>query len=190
VFLPLARDSRNRLVFVARTSGDPAAIVGVVRRSIREADPSLVVDIAGTGWSVMSGRYYFQAALAWVASALGLLTLLLVMTGLFGVLSALVTQQTREFGIRMALGSTSGGLLRRVVWQGLRPALAGLILGLVVGVLSRLVLGAILPSGLAVIDVFAFAVVPVMIVAITVASSLIPARRAAKVDPNVALRQL
>jgi putative ABC transport system permease protein len=188
VFLPLARDSGNQLVFVARTAGDPAAMAGVLRRSIREVDPSLTIDIAGTGWSVLSGRYFFMAALAWVASALGLLTLVLVMTGLFGVLSAVVTQQTREFGIRMALGSTSADLLRLVVRQGLRPARDGLIIGLAIGILSRVALGAILPSGLAVIDVFAFIVVPIVIVGTAVASSIIPARRAAAVDPNVALR--
>lgn len=188
VFLPLPRDSGNQLVFVARTSGDPAAMAGVLRQSIREVDPALAIDIAGTGWSVLSGRYFFMAALAWVASSLGLLTLVLVMTGLFGVLSALVTQQTREFGIRMALGSTSADLLRLVVRQGLRPARDGLIIGLAIGVLSRVALGAILPSGLAVIDVLAFIVVPVVIVGTAVASSIIPARRAAAVDPNVALR--
>jgi putative ABC transport system permease protein len=190
VFLPFSQESRDQMVIVARTTGDTGALAGVLRRTIREVDPALVVDTAGSGWAVLSGRYFFLGALAWIASFLGALTLILVMTGLFGVLSALVTQQMREFGIRMALGSTPGELLRLVVRQGLRPARAGLILGLVLGVLSRFVLGAILPSGLAVVDVFAFIVVPLLIIVTTVASSIIPARRAARVDPNVALRQL
>jgi hypothetical protein len=191
VFLPFSQDAtRDQVVFVARTPGDTGALAGLLRRVIREVDPTLVVDTAGTGWATLSGRFYFMGALAWVSSGLGALTLFLVMTGLFGVLSALVTQQMREFGIRMALGSTSGELLRLVVWQGFRPARDGLIIGLAIGVASRMVIGAILPSGLAAVDVFAFVVVPVVIVATTVAASLIPARRAARVDPNVALRSL
>jgi predicted permease len=188
VFLPFHQEPRDPLVITARTAGDTAAVAGLLRRAIRETDPSLVVESTGSGWKMLSGRFYFLGALAAAASVLGALTLALVMTGLFGVLSALVTQQMREFGIRMALGSTSAELLRFVIWQGLRPARDGLIIGLLLGVLSRVALGAILPSGLTVIDVFAFVVVPLMIVATTVASSIIPARRAARVDPNEALR--
>jgi len=187
-FMPFARNPRDPMVIVVRTQGDTSALAGVLRRTIREVDPGLVVDTAASGWTALSGPFLYLGALGWASSALGALTLVLVMTGLFGVLSALVTQQTREFGIRMALGGTPGDLLRLVLWQGLRPARDGLIIGLAIGVLSRLGLGAILPSGLAVIDVFAFVVVPLVIIATTVASSLIPARRAARVDPNVALR--
>jgi predicted permease len=190
VFMPFARDPRDQMVIVARTQGDTAALSGVLRRTIREVDPGLVVDTAGAGWTVLSGPFLFLGAMGWASSLLGTLTLVLVMTGLFGVLSALVTQQTREFGIRMALGGTPADLLRLVVWQGLRPARDGLIVGLVVGVLSRLALGGIFTSRVPVIDVFAFIVVPLVILATTVASSMIPARRAAKVDPNVALRRL
>lgn len=189
VFMPFSRDAREPMIIVARTTGDTAALAGVVRRTIREVDPGLVVDTAGAGWVVLSGPFLFLGALGWASTGLGVLTLVLVMTGLFGVLSALVTQQTREFGIRMALGGTPGDLLRLVVRQGLRPARDGLIIGIAIGVLSRIALGAILPSGLAVVDVFAFVVVPVVIVATAAASSIIPARRAASVDPNVALRQ-
>jgi ABC-type antimicrobial peptide transport system permease subunit len=190
VFLPFYQEPSDELVLTARTAGDAGAVAGLLRRAIREADPLLVVESAGTGWKMLGGRLFFMGALATAASVLGALTLVLVMTGLFGVLSALVTEQTREFGIRLALGSSPSELLRFVIWQGVRPARDGLIIGLMMGVLSRLFLGRILPSGLSVIDVFAFVVVPVLIVATTVASSLIPARRAAKVDPNVALRQL
>jgi len=189
-FLTFAQEPRDQLVITARTSGDTAALAGSIRRAIRDVDPSLVVDSAGSGWTMLSGRFFFLGALAWVSSALGAMTLLLVMTGLFGVLSAIVTQQTREFGIRMALGSTPGDLLTLVVWQGLRPSVVGLIVGLVLGVLSRMALGAILPSGLSAVDVFAFVVVPAVILVTAVASGIIPARRAARVDPNVALRNL
>jgi ABC-type antimicrobial peptide transport system permease subunit len=137
---------------------------------------------------MLAGPFFFLGALAWVSSALGGLTLVLVMTGLFGVMSALVTQRTREFGIRMALGSTPSGLVRLVITQGLRPARNGLIAGLVGGVLCRMAIGAILPTGMTALDPFAFTVVPVVVVIAAVASNLLPARRAARVDPNVALR--
>jgi hypothetical protein len=188
VFLPFEQETRSTVTFIARATGDPGAAVGLLRKAIREVDPGLVVDGAGTGWTMLGGPYFFLGALAWVSSALGGLTLVLVMTGLFGVISALVTQRNREFGIRMALGSTPSGLLRLVITQGLRPARDGLIVGLVLGVMSRLAIGMILPVGMTAVDPFAFAVVPVLVVIAAVASSLLPARRAARVDPNVALR--
>jgi predicted permease len=187
-FLPFARDPRDSMVLVVRGEGDTTALAGTLRKTIRTADPGLVVDRAGSGWTILSGRYLFLGALGWASTALGGLTLVLVMTGLFGVLSALVTQQTREFGIRMALGGTSRDVLQLVLWQGLRPARDGLIVGLILGVLSRLALRGIFSSGMAVIDVFAFVLVPLVIIATTVASSLLPARRAASVDPSIALR--
>jgi putative ABC transport system permease protein len=190
VFMPYSRDPRDPMVITARTQGDTAAVAGIVRRAIREADAGLVVDKFGSGWVMLSGRYLFLGALAWASTGLGALTLVLVMSGLFGVLSALVTQQTREFGIRMALGGTPGDLLRLVVWQGLRPARDGLIVGLILGVLSRMALGSIFPSRIPVVDVVAFIVVPIVIIGTTIASSILPARRAARVDPNIALRQL
>jgi putative ABC transport system permease protein len=188
VFMPFRREANETMTLVARTEGDTDELAGTISRTIREADAGLVVGQVGSGWKLLSGRYLLLGTLAWASSLLGGLTLILVMSGLFGVLSALVTQQTREFGIRMALGGTPRDVLRLVVYQGVRPARDGLIVGLILGVLSRMALGAIFPSRIPVVDVFAFVAVPLLIVVITLLSSLVPARRAAGVDPNVALR--
>jgi putative ABC transport system permease protein len=190
VFMPYKRDPRESMVIVARTQGDTDELAGVIRRTIREVDSGLVVGTAGSGWRILSGRYLLLGSLAWASTTLGTLTLALVMAGLFGVLSAIVTQQTREFGIRMALGATAKDTLSLVVWQGMKPTRDGLIVGLVVGLLSRMALGTLFPSRIPVVDVVAVVAVPLLIVATALASSIIPGRRAAKVDPNVALRQL
>ena len=122
---------------------------------------------------------------AWVA-----IVLLLAMTGLFGVLSHLVARRTRELGIRMALGATSRDLARLVLGDGLRPVVLGLIIGVVLGTLGRLVFRAMVMGRIEAFDPLAIAFVPIPLVLAGLVASYLPARRASRVDPNVALRNL
>jgi len=189
VFVPFSHEPRATVVFTARAA-DPDLSLGALRSAIRAVDPGSVILGDGTGWTMLSGPFYFLGALSWLSAALGALTLVLVMTGLYGVLSMIVRHRWREFGIRMALGCAREGLVRLVLREGSRPVISGLILGLCLGLLARLGVGAVLPAGLTVVDPFVLVVVPLIIALATLAATWWPARRAAQVDPNVALRQL
>jgi hypothetical protein len=187
-FVPFSHEPRATVVFTA-SAADPGLALGALRSAIRAVDPELVITSDGTGWTMLSGPFFFLGALSWLSAALGALTLVLVMTGLYGVLSMIVRYRWREFGIRMALGCARKGLVRLVLREGSRPAIAGLILGLGLGLLARLGVSAVLPAGLTVVDPFVLVVVPLIIALATLAATWWPARRAASVDPNVALRE-
>jgi ABC-type antimicrobial peptide transport system permease subunit len=112
------------------------------------------------------------------------------MTGLYGVLSELVLRRTRELGIRMALGADARHLLRMVLQDGTRPVLAGLGIGLGCGVILRVAFRPLFIRMLPAFDPLMIALVPVAFIAAALLAAYFPARRASRVDPNVALRHL
>jgi len=187
-FVPFSHEPRATVVFTA-SAADPDLALGALRSAIRAVEPELVITSDGTGWTMLSGAFYFLGALSWLSAALGALTLVLVMTGLYGVLSMIVRHRWREFGIRMALGCAREGLVRLVLREGSRPVIVGLLIGLGLGLLARLGVDAVLPAGLTVVDPFVLVVVPLIIALATLAATWWPARRAAHVDPHVALRE-
>lgn len=186
---PLTGKERIAELAVVVSAADPERTASALRSVVRSIDGDLAVGVAGSGWSRLAGRFYMLNVLGWVSSTLGIVTLLLVMTGLYGVLSTVVAQRHQEMAIRMALGSPRVWLVRQVVREGGAPVVTGLTLGLGVGVLIRMVVDAILPMDLDVVDPFALVLVPILVAVATLAATYLPARRAATVDPNVALRQ-
>jgi putative ABC transport system permease protein len=178
------------VIFTARTAGDSSRLVAVLRNSIRSVDSDLAIGLIGTGSTLLTGPLFFVRVFAWLTTGLGLLALVLAMAGLYGVLSHVVARRTRELGVRMALGATSGRLIRMVLADGWRPVRLGLVVGLIVGAIGRLGLRAVLPVRLSPVDPVAFAVVPVLMAVAAFVACYLPARRAARVDPNAALKNL
>jgi predicted permease len=177
------------LSYVVRTSGDPVAFVGQIRAALHEADPQLALigpqsieQLANQSPAVFLRRYP-----SYLIGSFAALALLLAMVGLYGLISYTVMQRTREIGIRMALGAQRNDILQIVVRQGIVAALAGVSIGIVVGLgLTRLM--ASLLYGVNPRDGLTFASVSILLMLVAMIASAVPARRATKVDPLIALR--
>ncbi|MBI3697204.1 MAG: ABC transporter permease [Acidobacteria bacterium] len=187
VYWPQAQRPDPRMTLVVRTAADPTAIAGAVRRQVLAVDPDQPVYDVRTMEEVIdrsvSQRRFNTVLLGLFAGV----ALLLATVGIYGVLSYSVTQRRREIGIRMALGAGRGSVLRMVVGQG-----AGLVLtGVAIGAAVSLLLGRLVASllyGVKPTDPLSFAGVTVLLLLVAALACWIPARRAAKVDPMVALR--
>ncbi len=172
---------------VVRTSGDPLQFVPVLRRELRDLNPRIPLANPRTMQDVFEGataRTSFTMALLGAASGIALI---LGLVGIYGVISYLVSQRTREIGVRMALGASAPSVRAMVVRQGLVLAGAGVGVGLVTaGLLSSLM--STLLFGVRATDPITYGSVAVALVAVAAAASWLPARRAAGVDPSRALR--
>ena len=125
-----------------------------------------------------------------LATALGSIALVLAMAGLFGVLSHVVLRRTREMGIRVALGADRAKIFRLIMLDGLRPVAKGIVLGLTIGVGARLAVRAWVVTDINAFEPVVFCLVPIPFILAASVACYLPAARASRVDPNVALRNL
>jgi predicted permease len=170
-----------------RADGDPKTLTQALRREVQSVDPNLPVFGERTMEDVVSASLAQRRFALQVVGGFGALALLLAGIGIYGVVAYSVSQRTREIGIRLALGASSGTILRWVFGQGMRLTLAGLGAGLVGAfVLTRLLRG--LLFGVAATDPFTYAALALLLAAVALLACYVPARRATKVDPMVALR--
>jgi predicted permease len=184
---PNSRSARDEMLLAVRTQGRPTDLAERVRQELRRIDASLPI-IGVTTMEDELGRALAQERmLATLASGLGLLALLLACIGLYSVTSYDVTRRTNEIGIRMALGAQTGDVLKLTLTQGLMLALAGIVIGLGAGLsLARGV--ETLLFGVRPTDPLTFAVIAFVLLSVALLACYIPARRATKVDPLIALR--
>jgi len=186
VFVSLMQNYQPRAAVVIHTSGPPAAMVETVRRTMATIDPALAVQAQTLRQHIQLALFPAEAAGA-VFGSFGVLALALSVVGLYGTLAYTVSQRTREIGIRRALGARSSDVLRLVTLQGLKLAAVGMALGLTAALLSTRLL-AFLLYGVSATDPLTFAGVTAVFLVIVLLASCIPAYRASRVDPMVALR--
>jgi len=189
VYLPEYQlyQSGMMLLLSANSASDLRAIAENARREIEQVDARVPVNGVTLAEANMSFAYWAPRLMAGLASALGLLALLLATMGLYSVMTYTTEQRTHEIGIRMALGAAPGDVLRLIVRQGMRLVVIGLALGVAcASVATRLLASLLLGVGAA--DPGAFAGMAILLVSVALLACYIPARRATKVDPLVALR--
>lgn len=187
---PLNQHPEGRLVISARTEGDPLALVPALRQALAAADPNLAIAQAGTGLAVAGPSSLFLQVAAGLTGILGGFALALALAGLYGALSHVVLRRRREIGLRLALGADRSGILRMVLRDGLRPVGAGIVVGLGLGAMARLALTPLFDRLLPPLDLLVLTIVPALMLTCGVAACVLPARRASRVDPNLALRDL
>ncbi len=173
--------------FEVSYSGEPGAVAAAVRRAIKEVDRNLPIFDVATLSEHVDRSLVQQKLIARLSSLFGLLALLLAAVGIYGVISYSVTQRTREIGVRMALGAQRRNVLRLVLGQGAKLALIGALVGLGASwALTRWVES--LLFNVSATDPATFVIITLSLIAVALLACYIPARRATKVDPMVALR--
>jgi predicted permease len=174
---------------VARTStSDPAAVAGAMVRAIHEVDPTIPVYDIRTMPDRMRDSLARQRFSTLMLGAFAVFALLLAIVGVYGVMSYLVTQGTHDIGVRMALGAPRSTIVRMVVRQGMELTVAGVVFGLIGAALLTRVMAGLL-FGVSATDIVTFSAVPMILTAVALAASYLPARRAMQVDPVIALRE-
>lgn len=176
------------MTFVIRTIGDPLAILGYARQTIRSLDPNLPIAEVRTLERVADDSLSQARFTTLLLGLFAALALTLATIGIYGVISLLVTRRRQEIGIRIALGARPGLILGMVLRRGLTLAAVGVAIGLGSALVLTRVLGSML-YGVSPFDAATFAVVPLVLAAVALLACIVPASRAATVNPVVALRE-
>ncbi len=188
-YLPIGQDYRSQRMLQVRTEGAPESLALTVVKQIHELDPNLpVYDVMGMQKSLEGASGFFLLNMgAEFAGALGTLGLVLALVGVYGVVSYAASRRTHEIGIRMALGAGRPRILKMVLTRGFGLVLAGIAAGVVVALgLTRFM--ANLLFGIRPADPITFGGVALVLAAVSLVACYVPARRATRVDPLVALR--
>ncbi len=183
----LQQQDLSGVTIEVRTATPPLDLAPAVRAAVREIEPRLPIDGMRTETQQIAESCREERVYATLATALGVVGVLLAAIGIYGLLAYQVAQRTQELGLRMALGATRGAVARLVLAQSLRLAAAGAVLGLLASLASTRVLAGIL-FGLMATDPATIAGAIGLLLAVALAAGCLPARRAARVDPLVALR--
>jgi predicted permease len=186
-YYPLAQSGRRSLDFAIKTSGDPSALVGSVRRVIAGVDPELPLFDVRTMEERIEGSVADRRTPMLLAAGFGAVALLLAAVGIYGVLAYLVQLRTQEIGIRVALGSDARGIFRLVIGEGAVIVLLGLVGGFAGAVgLRRLIQSQLF--GVSALDPGVLGLVAALLAVVALAACAVPARRATGLDPVAALK--
>jgi len=189
IYFPFARSDRNStaVVFAVRSSQDPRSLIPEVRRTLRQMNSSAPLGAIRTMEEIIAASVTGRRFQTILLGLFGGMAVLIAIVGVYGVISYSVAQRTREVGIRMSLGAARGDVLRLILAQGLRLGAGGIAIGIVASLaLTRLLQN--LLYGITATDLATFLAVSVGLFAAILCACWVPARRATRVDPIVALR--
>ena len=187
MYFPITQRQPGIMTLVAHTTGDPRNFVGAIRHEMQLLDRTVPLSSVKTMPEHMTWPLWAPNMAATFSLAFGVLALLLSSVGLYSVMAYVVSHRTKEVGIRMALGASRNDVLRMITSQGMRLALIGACIGLALALALAKVVSSLL-IGISGYDLTTFAVVSVLLASVAFVASFLPARRATKVDPLVALR--
>ena len=187
VYYPSPSRVWPRMDLAVRTAGDPTSVLPAVRQAVRQIDPDVPISNVRTETDWVSANAAQPRLNAVLLGVFSTVALVIAAVGVYGILAYSVTQRTREIGLRMALGASRGGVLRLVVREGMTVGLAGICIGLA----GALALGRTIASlvfGVPVHDPLTFVVVTAVLTAVALIACALPAARASRVDPQIALK--
>jgi putative ABC transport system permease protein len=187
IYRPFGQSPFRLVILVARTSGDPNRIAAELRQVIRTYDPDISISLIQplSGWvSSAVAQPRFRAL---ILSAIAAITLLLAMVGLYGVIAYSTAQRTAEIGVRMAVGAQRADVIRMILGEGTQLAGAGVVIGMIAAYWSARLLTTFL-YGVSTTDLAAFAGSAICLFTVALVATYVPAARAARVDPAIALR--
>ncbi len=188
MYVPYAQTRGGGVMLEVRTAGDPVRAMSTIREAVRRIDPNLPIMDMWTQMEQIERRFLQEKLFAQANAFFGGLAVLLAAVGLFGLMSYSVSRRTNEIGIRMALGARSQDVLRLVMRESMTLVVVGIVIGLAVALgASRLI--ATLLFGLAPTDVLSIAAAILVMIGVSAFAGYLPARRASRVDPMVALHQ-
>ena len=185
MFVP-SLQSRPATVFQVRTAGDPAQTVGAIREAVRQVDTGLPLMDVSTQAEQIDKNLQQERVFAQAYAMFGGLAMLIASIGLFGLMSYSVARRTNEIGIRMALGAESRHVLRLVMSESMTLVLLGIVVGLAAALAAGRLVTALL-FGLAATDALSLVAATLVMLVVSSLAAYLPARRAARVDPLVAL---
>ena len=189
LYLPFDQDDNSYINYIVRGTGNPAIALGEVRDALTKTDPQLFAITPLTMDQIIqqSPSVFMRRFPSYLIGSFAALAVLLAMIGLYGLISYSVSQRTREIGIRVALGAQQGDVVRLVLGQGAKLTAIGLVVGIAAALGLTQLMGSIL-YGVKATDPLTFVLVAILLALVALAACYIPARRATRVDPLVALR--
>ncbi|HJU88999.1 MAG TPA: ABC transporter permease [Gemmatimonadaceae bacterium] len=188
VYVPLAQRPVLDFSVVMRTTGDPLAVAASVRALVREIDPSQPISALHTMSGLVAASLGLPRARMLLLSGFAVLAALLAVVGIYGVIAHGVTERTREIGIRIALGARRADVVGFVIKRGVAVGIAGVVAGLLVAWMATQALSALIFE-VSVSDPGTYVVVSVLVLGSTLLASWLPARRAARIEPSIAMRE-
>ena len=187
LYLPCGSNPPHSMRALVHAAGDPLALVPVIRETLRSVDPSLSIHGVQTMRDRVQESLWVRRTYSWLIGVFAVVAMVMAIGGIYGIMNYSVSQRTQEIGIRLAFGARAGDIVRHVLVQGTRLIAIGLGVGLI-GALAMGQLMAGLLFGVSAMDLRALLGVPILLLAVTLLACYVPARRAAKTDPMVALR--